>query len=349
MGLLLRSFLRRGWLRAAAAGVAVGFTLIAVLSYRVIAGEMSSRLTWGLSGGMPADVSVVLPVEEFTPDDQARIAVMPGVAGCEFTAVANVILPTGGGQIEGVDFASPFFDFALAQGRLPSAHGEAVADTVLAELGGWSMGSLIEATNASGEPLTLAVVGVLSPTARAPSGLLVGRDYCLSPEVGAKANRVWVLAAPEAKADLTTLARDIAARFRHASYSTRDMWNALHSEGMTIGQAVLASLIGVLVLSTLLLLWVLGRAYFTHGAASIWSCYALGVSSGGLRWIALADALVSGVVGAAVLGTCLALKPPIGDAMIIAGPWWLIIVAAALPVLTALALSLVMKPAVRYE
>lgn len=96
MGLLLRSFLRRGWLRAAAAGVAVGFTLIAVLSYRVIAGEMSSRLTWGLSGGMPADVSVVLPVEEFTLDDQARIAAMPGVAGCEFREPLLRLRPSPG-------------------------------------------------------------------------------------------------------------------------------------------------------------------------------------------------------------------------------------------------------------
>lgn len=327
----------------------MGFTLIAVLSYQVIGGEMSSRLVWGLSGGMPADGYVILPVGEFASNDQTRVASMPGVSGCEFAAVANVILPSGGGQIEGVDFASPFFDFVLSQGRLPSAQGEAVVDSVLSQLGDWSLGKTIEVSNANGDPFNLTVVGVLSATARAPSGLLVSRDYCLSSEVGAKLNRVWITVTAGANADPTALARDIAAGFRHASFATRQTWSAYHSDGVTVGQGILASLMGALVLSTLLILWVLGRAYFIHGAASIWICYALGVSSGGLRWIALADALVSGAVGATVLGACLALRPNIGAGLVIAGPWWLIFVATVLPALATLVLSLMMKPAVRYE
>ncbi|HCW51462.1 MAG TPA: hypothetical protein DGR79_05280 [Clostridiales bacterium] len=345
MGLLFWSFLRRGWLRAVAAGVAVGLTLIAVLSYRVIGGEMSGRLTWGLSGGMPADGYVILHTGEFTPDDQARIAGMPGVRDCEFTPVANVILPTGPGQVEGVDFASPFFKFGLSQGRLPSGRGEAVVDSVSAQMVHLAVGSVIEAINAHGEPFTLTIVGVLSPAARAPSGLLVDRSYCLSPEVGGSLNRVWITVTPDTSTSATEVARTIAAGFAHADYATREMWSVHTSEGITVGQGILASLVGVLALSTMLVLWVLGQLYFSHGALSIRTCYALGVSSGGLRWLALADASLSGVVAAAVLGVCLALRPAVADGLVIDGPWCLVIVAAALPVLTTFVLSLAMDPA----
>jgi hypothetical protein len=47
MRLLMWSFLRRGWLRARAAGVAVGLSVLAIVSYTVIAGEIRPRAAQG--------------------------------------------------------------------------------------------------------------------------------------------------------------------------------------------------------------------------------------------------------------------------------------------------------------
>jgi hypothetical protein len=192
MRLLMWSFLRRGWLRACAAGVAVGLSVLAIVSYTVIADEIRRRAEFVFSGSMPADGRITLSAGRFDPEGQRRVAQAPTVTGCAFTALVDVILPSGPGQLEGVDFADPFFSFPLAEGRLPSAEGEAIVDASLGELAVFKVGSLLTLRKGVTATLGVRVVGVLDPAARAPGGVLVARSYCLSEAAGGRLARVWV-------------------------------------------------------------------------------------------------------------------------------------------------------------
>jgi hypothetical protein len=332
--------LRRGWLRAVAAGLAVALCVLAVVSYLGISAEIRKRAEFVFAGNLPADGCITLLQGCLLPDQEAAIASEPGVAAAEFTALTDVVLPSGLGKLEGVDFASCFFDFTLSSGRLPLAPGEAVVDSLLGRIAGFEVGSVFKLKKLRGEPLQLRVTGVLDASAKAPSGILVDRSYCLLPEVGGLLARAWVrVAAPAGAEDVV---KSLTARLPGAVYETNEFWRQRFTGNILWVEKAVRFLLAVLVTSMLVVLWVLGSFFFSQNSRLLRVAYALGLAPGHVRSLAIADGLLSGVVASGAVALSLALNL-IRHTGVIGGSWWALI-AGMLPVLVMLVLSLGFRP-----
>lgn len=338
---LMWSFLRRGCLRALAAGMAVGLAVIAVVSYGAISHEIRQRATYIFSGSMPADGYIVLHSGYFDAEQQDRISGATEVVGCQFTALADGLLPSGPGQVEGVDFSDSFFSFPLVEGRLPTAGGEAVVDSSLGELAAFKVGCVVTLQRERAEPQSLRIVGVLDPSALAPRGILVDRSYCLSEAMGGRLARVWVrLTAGSGDETMKILAYGLP----DANYDTPTAWRDRYSGGTLLFERFFSLLLGVLIVSLVVALWVLGSFSLAHNAALLRTAYALGVSLRDLVVVVVCDGLLSGIVAAILVGGALWLRPSIGGSVDLSGPSWLVALGLVLPMATMLVIGAAVMP-----
>jgi len=135
-----------------------------------ISADIRRRTEFVFAGGMPADGCVTLTSGWFSDDLQAEVAALPEVTASAFTVLAEALLPSGSGQIQGVDFTDSFFEFALSAGRLPLVPREAVVDYSLGGIAGYEVGSAITLRKPQGQTYELRLVGILGRVGQRPVG-----------------------------------------------------------------------------------------------------------------------------------------------------------------------------------
>ncbi len=327
MKLLVRSFFRHGVLGCILAGVAVASAMLAVASYASVMARVRSQVEVATSGNMPADGCFTSYSGNLGVLTQEQFSSVPGVTAVEFTAVANVVMQTGPGTVEGLSFGGSRFRFELARGRLPSGPGEIVLDASLADVAGIEVGDVLRAKISPDSQLALEVVGVLAETSLAPRGVLADRDFCLN-ELKGSLCRCWVWA-EEGRAD------DIMRQYRSivpsSTYVTPTVWRERYSARPGVGYTLTAVLLGVLMITMVVMLWLLGALKVQRDRRLLRTAHALGLALGKVRLLLVLDGLYTGMVAVlalALLGAILWFRSLIPA-------WaWVTPMAFVLPVIT---------------